>query len=63
MRRRWRESAQGRTRNDPGVGGDEHAERANMFVSTHDIDDAIPGIQNVWVQGVGCATAAVHFSS
>ena len=36
---------------------------ANMFVSTHDIDDAIPGVQNVWVQGVGCATAAVHSSS
>jgi hypothetical protein len=36
---------------------------ANMFVSNHDIDDAIPGIQNVWVQGVGCTTAAVHFSS
>ncbi len=36
---------------------------ANMFVSAHDIDDAIPGVQNVWVQGVGCATAAVHFSS
>jgi hypothetical protein len=34
-----------------------------MFVSTHDIDDAIPGVQNVWVQGVGCATAAVHSSS
>jgi opacity protein-like surface antigen len=36
---------------------------ANMFVSTHDIDDAIPGVQNVWVQGVGCATATTHFSS
>ena len=36
---------------------------ANMFVSNHDIDDAIPGVQNVWVQGVGCTTAAVHFGS
>jgi hypothetical protein len=35
---------------------------ANMFVSTHDIDNDIPGVQNVWVQGVGCATAAVHNS-
>jgi hypothetical protein len=35
---------------------------ANMFVSTHDIDNDVPGVQNVWVQGVGCATAAVHFS-
>jgi hypothetical protein len=36
---------------------------ANMFVSAHDIDTTIPGVQNVWVQGVGCATAATHFSS
>jgi hypothetical protein len=34
---------------------------ANMIVSTHDLDPA-PGVQNVWVQGVGCATGAVHFS-
>jgi hypothetical protein len=27
-------------------------------------DPGIPGIQNVWIQGVGCATSAiVHFSS
>jgi opacity protein-like surface antigen len=44
-----------------GDGVDESF-NANMFVSTHDIDDAIPGVQNVWVQGVGCATAVVHFS-
>jgi hypothetical protein len=43
--------------------GTHESFNANMFVSTHDIDDAIPGVQNVWVQGVGCATAAVHFSS
>jgi len=36
---------------------------ANMFVSTHDIDNEIPGVQNVWVQGVGCTTATVHFGS
>jgi hypothetical protein len=35
---------------------------ANMIVSAHDIDNTLQGVQNVWVQGVGCATAAVHFS-
>jgi hypothetical protein len=42
--------------------GTHESFNANMFVSTRDIDDAIPGVQNVWVQGVGCATGAVHFS-
>jgi opacity protein-like surface antigen len=42
--------------------GTHESFNANMFVSTRDIDDEIPGVQNVWVQGVGCATAAVHFS-
>ena len=36
---------------------------ANMIVSAHDIAPDIPGVQNVWVQGVGCATATPHFSS
>jgi hypothetical protein len=37
---------------------------AQMIVSADDIAPAdIPGVQNVWVQGVGCATAVVHFSS
>jgi len=36
--------------------------QANMVVSAHDIDSTLEGVQNVWVQGVGCATAAVHFS-
>ena len=42
--------------------GIDESFNANMFVSTHDIDNDIPGVQNVWVQGVGCATAVVHFS-
>jgi hypothetical protein len=33
-----------------------------MIVSAHDIDNTLTGVQNVWVQGVGCATGAVHFS-
>jgi hypothetical protein len=33
---------------------------ANVIVSQHDIAPDIAGVQNVWVQGVGCATASVH---
>ncbi len=36
---------------------------AQMIVSANDIAPDISGIQNVWVQGVGCGTAVVHFSS
>ena len=36
---------------------------ANTFVSANDLAPDIPGVQNVWVQGVGCATATTHFSS
>ena len=42
--------------------GTHESFNANMFVSTHDIDNDIPGVQNVWVQGVGCATGTVHNS-
>lgn len=37
--------------------------RAQMIVSTTDIAPDIPGVQNVWVQSVGCATAVVHFGA
>lgn len=36
---------------------------ANTFVSANDLAPDIPGVQNVWVQNVGCATATTHFSS
>jgi hypothetical protein len=36
---------------------------AQMIVSADDIAPDILGDQNVWVQGVGCSTAGVHFSS
>jgi hypothetical protein len=36
---------------------------AQMIVSTDDIAPDILGVQNVWVQGVGGATAVVHFGS
>jgi hypothetical protein len=36
---------------------------AKMIVSAVDIADDIPGLQNLWVQGVGCGTAIVNFSN
>ena len=35
---------------------------AFMIVSTEDIAPDITGIQNVWIQGVGCGHAIVSFS-
>ncbi len=35
---------------------------ANMIVSATDLAPDVLGVQNVWVQGVGCATATAHFS-
>ena len=36
---------------------------AQMIVSADDIAPDITGIQNVWIQGVGCASAIANFSS
>jgi hypothetical protein len=36
---------------------------AQMIVSTEDIAGDIQGVQNVWVQGVGCGTATVRFGA
>jgi hypothetical protein len=36
---------------------------AQMIVSATDIAPDIDGLQNLWVQGVGCGTAIVHFSN
>jgi len=43
--------------------GNDESFTANMIVAAHDIAPDIAGIQNVWVQGVGCATAVAHFSA
>ncbi len=32
---------------------------AKMIVSQTDLDPVAPGVQNVWIQGIGCATGAV----
>jgi hypothetical protein len=35
---------------------------AQMIVSQDDLAPDIDGVQNVWVQGVGCGPAVVHFN-
>ena len=42
--------------------GNNESFTANMFVSTEDLAPDVPGVQNVWVQGVGCGSAEAHFS-
>ena len=43
--------------------GNEESFTANMIVSNGDIAPDLPGVQNLWVQGVGCGTALVNFSN
>jgi hypothetical protein len=42
--------------------GDEKSFRAQMIVADRDLAPQIPGVQNLWVQGVGCGTAIVNFN-
>jgi len=43
--------------------GNDESFTANMIVSANDIAPDIDGVQNVWVQGVGCGDAITNFSS
>ena len=43
--------------------GNDESFNANMIVAAFDIAPDIDGVQNVWVQGVGCATAVTNFSN
>jgi hypothetical protein len=43
--------------------GNDESFTAQMIVTTQDLDHDIAGVQNVWVQGVGCGTALTNFSS
>jgi hypothetical protein len=43
--------------------GNEESFTAKMIVSAVDIAPDIPGVQDVWVQGVGCTDALVNLSS
>jgi hypothetical protein len=42
--------------------GNDESFTAQMIVSANDIAPDIAGIQNVWIQGVGCASATTNFS-
>jgi hypothetical protein len=42
--------------------GNDESFTAQMIVSADDIAPDIGGIQNVWIQGVGCASAITNFS-
>jgi hypothetical protein len=42
--------------------GDDESFTANMAVSNHDLAPDIPGIQTVWIQGVGCGTGIANFN-
>jgi len=42
--------------------GNDESFTAQIIVSATDIAPEIPGVQNFWVQGVGCGDAVVNFS-
>lgn len=46
-----------------GDGNDASFKNVQVIVSDHDLAPDIDGIQNVWIQQLGCATANVNFSS
>jgi hypothetical protein len=46
-----------------GDGNDASFKNAKVIVSDHDLADDIDGVQNVWIEKVGCGSANVSFSS
>lgn len=42
--------------------GDEESFTAKMIVSETDLAPEIPGLQTVWIQGVGCGTGIANFN-
>jgi hypothetical protein len=46
-----------------GDGNDASFKGAKVIVADHDLAPDIEGVQNVWIQQVGCGTADVNFSS
>jgi hypothetical protein len=42
--------------------GNNESFTAQIIVSKGDLADNIPGVQNLWIQGVGCATAVTNFN-
>jgi len=43
--------------------GDDESFTARMIVSDLDLAPDVPGVQNVWIQGVGCGSAIVDFNA
>ena len=43
--------------------GDNASFRRNIFVSDHDLAGDVPGVQNIWIQGVGCGTGIINFNN
>jgi hypothetical protein len=43
--------------------GNKDSFTAPMIVSEDDIAEDLPGVQNLWIQGVGCGAAVVSFSN
>lgn len=46
-----------------GDGNDASFENVKVILADHDIAPDITGLQNVWIEQVGCGTANVNFSS
>jgi hypothetical protein len=42
--------------------GNDESFTAQMIVSETDLAPDIEGVQNVWIQGIGCGTAIVNFN-
>jgi hypothetical protein len=42
--------------------GTDESFTAQMIVSDTDLDPVAPGVQNIWIQQVGCGTANVNFN-
>jgi len=42
--------------------GNDESFTAQMIVSETDLDPLAPGVQNVWVQGIGCGPAIANFN-
>lgn len=42
--------------------GNDESFTAQMIVSDTDLDPVAPGVQNIWIQQVGCGTANVNFN-
>ena len=46
-----------------GDGNDASFKNVQVIIADHDLAPDIDGVQNVWIQQVGCGTADVNFSS